>query len=216
MESAKVAELPGIPLPEIRVPAVPEMPHMDAEALAFFEERLRVTQCLLEYGAGGSTRLAARRGVPRILSVESDPAFGQAVAAAQRQEPGERAFELFTPDLGPTGAWGFPTDPTTCQRWPLYATRPWERLARRQWVPDLILVDGRFRVACFLASLLQARPGAVILFDDYASRRKQYGAAERHLPISRMAGRAAVFEVPAEFDLRRAAMDLARYAVNPN
>jgi hypothetical protein len=121
-----------------------------------------------------------------------------------------------SPDLGATGAWGFPTDPTTCQRWPLYATRPWDRLARRQWVPDLILVDGRFRVACFLASLLQARPGAVILFDDYAGRRKQYGAAERHLPITRMAGRAAVFEVPAEVDLRRVGMDLAKYAVNPS
>ncbi|MBX9749809.1 MAG: hypothetical protein K5Q68_09365 [Roseococcus sp.] len=210
-----MADLAVISSLETRMPAVPSLPHMEAEGLDFFEDRLRRTQCLLEYGAGGSTRLAARLGVPRILSVESDLAFGQAVATALRQEEPGCDFELCAPDLGPTGAWGYPTDPTTATRWPLYATRPWERLARRQWVPDLILVDGRFRVACFLASLLQARPGVVILFDDYAGRRKQYGVVERHLPITRMAGRAAVFEVPQVLDPRRVAMDLAKYAVNP-
>ena len=33
--------------------------------------------------------------------------------------------------------------------------------------PDFALIDGRFRVACFLTSLLLSDPGTKILFDDY-------------------------------------------------
>lgn len=32
------------------------------------------------------------------------------------------------------------------------------------------MIDGRFRVACFLYSLLCAETGTVILFDDYSLR----------------------------------------------
>jgi hypothetical protein len=35
---------------------------------------------------------------------------------------------------------------------------------------DLYLIDGRFRVACFLETLLHCRPDAVILFHDFAPR----------------------------------------------
>ena len=57
--------------------------------------------------------------------------------------------------------------------WPKFHTYPmvpWDLARARGLAPDLVLVDGRFRAACFLASLLFARPGAVILFDDYVDR----------------------------------------------
>jgi len=40
---------------------------------------LTASQCYLEYGSGGSTRLAASLDVPIIYSVESDQAFLNAV-----------------------------------------------------------------------------------------------------------------------------------------
>jgi hypothetical protein len=44
---------------------------------------------------------------------------------------------------------------------------PWRRGAVK---PDLVLIDGRFRLACFLHPLLAAAPGTPILFDDYTNR----------------------------------------------
>lgn len=78
-----------------------------------------------------------------------------------------------------------------------------------------MLVDGRFRVACFLASLLSATPGTLIIRDDYAGRRGKYAIAESHAPLRAMLGRAALFEVPEQVDVSAAALDLARYAINP-
>ncbi len=35
---------------------------------------------------------------------------------------------------------------------------------------DLYLIDGRFRVACFMKTLLNCRPDAMIMVHDFASR----------------------------------------------
>ena len=35
------------------------------------------------------------------------------------------------------------------------------------WLDDCVLVDGRFRVCCFLTSLKNAEQGTRIIFDDY-------------------------------------------------
>lgn len=37
--------------------------------------------------------------------------------------------------------------------------------------PDLVLIAGRFRIVCFMSSLLNAQPGTRIVFDDYRDRR---------------------------------------------
>ena len=61
---------------------VPALPHMPEAGIAKLRELLTVSQCYLEYGSGGSTRLAASLDVPIIYSVESDQAFLNAVAGA--------------------------------------------------------------------------------------------------------------------------------------
>ena len=44
--------------------------------------------------------------------------------------------------------------------------------------PDFVLIDGRFRVAAFLTTLLRTRPGVKIVFDDYPKRRKNHVVEE--------------------------------------
>jgi len=73
---------------------------------------------------------------------------------------------------------------------------PWQHGSVK---PDLVLIDGRFRVACFLHSLLAAEPGTPILFDDY-SNRPHYHLVEESYPIEQTEGRQALFRVPAELD----------------
>ena len=70
----------------------------------------------------------------------------------------------------------------------------------RTWVwrqgvsPDVVLVDGRFRVACFLTSLIEAVENTIIIFDDYADRH-HYHVVERFLKPFKCCGRQAFFRV---------------------
>ena len=65
--------------------------------------------------------------------------------------------------------------------------------------PQLVLIDGRFRVACFLTSLLRAKPGTLLLFDDYTER-AYYHVIEEFLRPQQQTERQAVFEVPTAVD----------------
>ena len=65
--------------------------------------------------------------------------------------------------------------------------------------PDLALIDGRFRVACFLHSMLAAEAGTPLLFDEYTNR-PRYHLVEEFCPIEQSEGRQELFRVPAELD----------------
>ena len=74
-----------------------------------------------------------------------------------------------------------------------YAEVPWT-LAKPTVSPMLILIDGRFRVASFLVSLLSAPIDSVIVFDDYFDR-SDYWVVEKVIIPSQVVGRSAVFEL---------------------
>jgi len=57
-----------------------------------------------------------------------------------------------------------------------------------------VLVDGRFRVACFLASILSITEDTTIFFDDYVDR-DYYHVVEEIIKPNRFCGRQAIFEV---------------------
>ena len=64
--------------------------------------------------------------------------------------------------------------------------------------PDFVLIDGRFRVACFLTSLLLSDPGTKILFDDY--QREYYHVIEEIIePIDKTETQ-ALFVRPKQLD----------------
>jgi hypothetical protein len=172
------------------------IPHMDEDGRALLEARLGEAQCLLEYGAGGSSMTAARLKVATIISVESDADFLAATGAAVRGAATHSAFIGHHADIGPTKEWGNPADRSKVHLWPRYCSEIWARIARERLPqPDLVLIDGRFRVACLLAAVLMARPGTRILFDDYFDRPAYHRVEAWVMPIGR-AGRMAEFIAP--------------------
>lgn len=172
------------------------VPHMDEEGRALLETRLAEATCLLEYGAGGSSMTAVRLQVPTIISVESDADFLAATAAAVRASATRTALIGHHADIGPTRDWGNPADRSKTHLWPRYCSEIWARIARERLPqPDLVLIDGRFRVACLLATLLMGQPGTRILFDDYFDRPAYHRVEAWAMPITR-AGRMAEFIVP--------------------
>jgi len=195
---------------------VPLTPHMPADEVEKLTSLLKKARCFLEFGAGGSTRLAASLNVPHIYSVESDEAFSAAVAGAVGEMKTKSKLYITHANIGRTKEWGVPVDNSAVVKWPDYPLGIWEKLKQDKKNPNLVLIDGRFRAACALAAIFQLRAGTPILIDDYLGREQAYDVVSKHAPLVEMAGRMAVFEVPSKYDAGALAFDLARNCVLMN
>jgi hypothetical protein len=194
---------------------VPDEPCFDPRSLDYFRQLVSGAQNYLEYGSGGST-LMAHRYVRNLVSVESDRRFLRAVQRRlERQEPAAETT-LIHVNIGITEHWGKPvfTKPTSrrLRRWRDYARAPWNFFRSHSLEPDLILIDGRFRVACALESLLNLSPEnpCRILVDDYASR-PEYQAVEQVADLVEMKGRMAVFAKRPDMDRERCKILVERH-----
>jgi hypothetical protein len=193
---------------------VPLRPKMEAEGIKLLESHFRKSQCYLEYGGGGSTVLAAHSGVPKIHCIEGDAKFLQAVKKKVESLYPSIVINTHHADLGSTKEWGYPDDPFMIHTWPRYCICGWDVLFRVGDSPDLILVDGRFRVSSFLASLMMAKKGTVILFDDYYTR-PEYHVVEEYLAPTSRAGRMAEFITKEESPWPCALLNLINSSSDP-
>ena len=147
------------------------LPRMSAAECALFTRYIPRKSRALEFGCGGSTAHMLRNGVWDLTSVESDFAWLEKVL----QEPEPRYFLMkkrwhpMHADIGPTGEWGFPIAEESKLRWLNYHQHCWDLMPSTAY--DVILIDGRFRVACLCRSLLHcANPGVTIVMHDFWSR----------------------------------------------
>ncbi len=165
----------------------------------------------LEFGCGGSTGLLLAAGLLRLLSIDSDRAWLERVAAANAAAMAEGRLRLLHVDIGPTGPWGFPGDAASLPRWPAYWRDPWEAAGE----VDCVLVDGRFRVACALAGLPRLAPGALVLVHDFWSRAAYRGPLLRHYELAGSAGTLALLTPRPAPGPAMLAIDLAAHAFDP-
>lgn len=155
------------------------------------EAAYRGAETILEYGSGGSTVLAARLG-KRVFAVESDRAWAAATAAWIAGHHPDAPARVVHVDIGPTGEWGKPFGPEKMADFYRYPLAVWDDPEFRH--PDVILVDGRFRLACICTALLRIERETLLLFDDYAAR-PDYHQIERLVRPVRQVERMAVFEL---------------------
>lgn len=166
------------------------MPPQETEEL---KKIIDTSSNILEYGSGGSTIYAALSDADNIISVENDREFLDKVILEYE------AIELFKPNLfpihsyiGPTKMWGYPIDDSHKHLWKNYPVSGWNIAREYSIDPDTIIIDGRFRVACFLYSIGHCKKDAVIFWDDYVNR-ESYHVIEKICKPRHIYGRAAVF-----------------------
>lgn len=145
-----------------------------------------------EWGMGASTEFVLGQHSCLVRSVETSPEWFSATVGLP--DPGKRLTGVLV-DLGPIGEWGRPLSYARRERIDDYLHAPFED----SFDPELVLIDGRFRVACFLAAVLMGKPGVVIVFDDYVGR-EHYHVVEIILRPVATAGRQAVFIRPDAVD----------------
>ncbi len=159
---------------------------------AWVKEAYSQADVILEYGSGGSTVLASEMPGKTIFSVESSRPFARMLKRYFEQEQPPSMPLVHHVNIGPTQKWGTPADSSGYKRYHLYPLGVWDLPEFRH--PDLILVDGRFRVACVFAAMLRCTKPTTLLFDDY-DKRKGYWAVEDFLEREETRGNMARFTV---------------------
>ncbi len=160
----------------------------------FVKSQYNQATTILEYGAGGSTLLAAELG-KNIISTESSSEWMIELMGAYKELNYSGNIIPIYSDIGPTKSLGYPKDSSKWRNWPNYATRAWHYCKEHNIDPDLVLVDGRFRVSCFLASCIHIRKPTRILFDDFVDRPHYHLVKEIATQSETIDNRLAVFDV---------------------
>jgi len=115
-------------------------------------------------------------------------------------------------DIGEVIEWGTPKSDEKIRDFWNYMATPWRIVKKNKYIPDTILIDGRFRVASFLISLLSARQDAIILFDDY-SIRPEYFVVEEFCKIIDKREYMVAFSVSHNYDISVICEKIAQYSV---
>ncbi len=180
---------------------VPEEPYLSDTGHRIFLEHLSRANYYLEYGSGGSTVTAARLKRP-FTTVESDKKFLQAVIRKIGRADPNTFIHVSVGLTDKAGTPMFRLKPLLKKWGQQYAEAPWLRAPTPQ--PNLILIDGRFRVASTLESIKQCvRHGigsqVTILIDDYD--RPLYHIVEKYLQLKSCQGGLATFKIKENIDL---------------
>lgn len=172
---------------------------------ALFKSCVSDAEVYGEYGCGKSSVWVSRNVDCDIVSVDTSSEWIGRVQSLVRSSSRRQRF--IHVDLGETGWWGTPVSYAQRHRIIEYVSAPWADESLR---PNVVLIDGRFRIACFLYSLLHSSPGCVILIDDY-SERPQYHVVEEFCPVFKRSGRQVMFVRPDVIERAVIEAELAKF-----
>jgi hypothetical protein len=188
---------------------------MTPEEREWLRAEMRSADRYLEYGSGASTQMAVEcENIKTIYSIESDAKFVEntlakdpAISAAQANA--RLHFQFI--NIGATRKWGFPQNRSKLHLWANYALAPYRQ--EIEW--NLILIDGRFRVACVLLAALEAPSDCTIFVHDFSDR-SHYKAMLRFMCIARQVDTLVQLKRRDDFDAKQAQRALRAYLYTPD
>ena len=144
----------------------PIMSDLELIAFSYF---MKEDIVYFEFGSGGSTNIAFFYNVSKIYSVESDVEWHNKLKSKNIK------VNYLTKDLKCLrGNLGNPGKDTNIEDWKKYI-----QAYDKKYKADVILIDGRFRVACALDIFSKIFNDTLVLMHDYAFR-KQYHIIENY------------------------------------
>ena len=144
----------------------PLLTHKDKK---MFYEYLNNCKIYFEFGSGGSTFQAIQRNnIKKIYSVESDILWYQNMKNLINKDEDTK---LFLCDLKSVpNTFGHPGPNSNKNDWVKYSNFIVDLGINKSTMIDLILIDGRFRVACCLKCFDVINENCFIAFDDFLNR----------------------------------------------
>ena len=166
------------------------------DASDHFYKLLERCDFYVEYGAGGST-IAAASLQKKFKSYESSNKFAERIRGEikRRGYSPNCADNVIDKNFGPTRSWSIPFPYLVnkllyMRKMKQYSDAHWSTEKRE---PDLILIDGRFRVSCALKNLLMLQEEEFdLVIDDYAER-PEYHIIEHYAKLVHVIGTTAFF-----------------------
>lgn len=149
-------------------------PFMSKNEFKFFKKNVDNAGSIVEFGAGGSTSYFLSKE-KSLCSVESDKSFYDFLMTFPliRKKIEDKSLQFLYVDIGDTGELGKPKDDSQKDNWSDYYLNVWEIESSRN--PDIVFVDGRFRVMCALSAIPFLKKETKVIIHDFA-RRENYGA----------------------------------------
>jgi hypothetical protein len=187
-------------------------PRMSDDERKVFESILRCARSYLEFGSGGSTYVAASLVTGSVLSIDSSLEWLDKVRQACESSAGFTQPTLVHVDIGPTIEWGHPSGSAARERWPNYHRNIWTRSESSD--ADVYMVDGRFRVACFMQILLHSRRDALIMIHDFNFRHEYHVVRDVAREIA-VAGSLSLFQRRVDRNETHIREILAAYEYDP-
>lgn len=157
----------------------------DNERTLFFKY-LNNSKIYFEFGSGGSTFYALKSPINKIYSVESSKSWYRKMLSWKyiRKNIKNKRLDYFYINIGKTGDWSNPTDESSKNLWPDYSNAL--TIINNPEKIDTLLVDGRFRVACILKSLLVCDKDLIIIVHDFWDRPHYHCVLEFLEPIDQV------------------------------
>ena len=159
-----------------------------------FKKLIKKSNVYLEYGSGKSTLWTLKNTNTKVYSIETDKEWYQNILENINKEKNTIDIKLI--DIGPVTNWGRPINYNYYKNFNNYTDFYWKKNIQ----PDLVLIDGRFRVCSFLTCLKYAQEGTFILFDDYIQR-GIYHIVESFIKKYDQNLEQALFKVPAKSEI---------------
>ena len=158
----------------------------------YFVKNLKKSKYYLEYGSGSSTILA-KKCKKKFLSIETDKSFF-------RYMRNLKIDEIVYANIGPTKYYSQPILPTLLLKNQIkkYASKIEIFFKKFNRLPDLVLIDGRFRVYVTLIVIYvfltkNSKKKLIIIIDDYKYR-KNYHYLKKIVKI-RLIGRFGIISL---------------------
>ena len=178
---------------------------------------MKQTTNYLEFGSGGSTFLALfNNNIKNIVSVESDENWLNHLREWNIIKTNEENKKLIFKriNIGETGEWGIPINESSRDLFPNYSAQIFEEnLYDNNY--DTVFIDGRFRVACTLQTILNCSKSTKILMHDF-SVRPEYQVILKYLDIVDIMDTMCLFKIKDNINFDEVNNDYENYKYDFN
>jgi hypothetical protein len=135
-----------------------------------FYKYLNKSKYYFEYGSGGTTYQASLNpNIKKIISIESDYEVHNKIKNMITQNKEKITFQYCDMKTLPN-TWGNPGKDSTLNDWINYSNQIINLNKNISSNIDLLVIDGRFRVACCLKCYSVINDDCIVIFDDFLNR----------------------------------------------
>lgn len=183
----------------------------------FFTKNIVDSKNYLEFGMGGSTFHVLKNSDATIYSIDSSKDWLAHMKSFKliKDSVENKRLKLFLVDIGPTKSWGFPLDENDRELFPAFSSYIFSQINPAEI--DTVLIDGRFRVACALKTILECRDnsGLKIMIHDFTFR-EEYQHVFNYLDEVERVNSLLLFKIKEDVDLEKVKSDYDKFKYLPD